>query len=129
MDRTLIEYLINLIILVPIVLCLIVISLKLSKKGIDSFSMGAYVQVIERVSLSKDTTLYVVKMGETGSVIVSSIHNTQIIKELNDTDMEEIIRIKKEKQNSRNLLKTSEVDMLKLLNTKFKRKKDDGYTE
>lgn len=129
MDKTLIEYLINIVILVPIVLCLIVISLKLSRKGIDSFSMGAYVQVIERVSLSKETTLYVVKMGATGSVIVSSIHNTEVIKELNENDMEEIIRTKKEKQNSRNLLKTSEANILKVLNTKFKRKKDDGYTE
>lgn len=111
MDKTLIEYLINIILLVPVVLCLIVVSLKLSKKGVDSFSMKSYAQVIERFSLNKDTTLYVLKLGTTGCVLISSAHNTQVIKELDENELEEVIKMKKEKQSVMNLSKIPGFDM------------------
>lgn len=123
MDKTLIDYIVNIIILVPVVLCLIVASLKLSKKGVDSFNMKAYAQVIERFSLNKDTTLYVLKLGVTGCVIISSAHNTEVIKELDEDEIEEIVRMKKEKQNLMNLSKISGFDVKSILNNKFIRDK------
>lgn len=129
MDKTLIEYLINIILLVPVVLCLIVVSLKLSKKGVDSFSMKSYAQVIERFSLNKDTTLYVLKLGTTGCVLISSAHNTQVIKELDENELEEAIKMKKEKQSVMNLSKISGFDMKDFANKKFVRGKEDGHTK
>lgn len=129
MDKTLIEYLINIILLVPIVLCLIVVSLKLSKKGVDTFSMKSYAQVIERFSLNKDTTLYVVKLGTTGCVLISSAHNTQVIKELDENEIEEVIKMKKEKQTVMNLSKLSGFDMKDFVNKKIVREKEDGHTK
>lgn len=129
MDKTLLEYLINIIVLVPVVLCLIVVSLKLSKKGVDSFNTKAYAQVIERYSLSKDTSLLVLKMGNTGCVLISSAHNTQIVKELNEEEINEIVRMKKEKNTVINLSKISSLDMKDLLNNKFVREKEDGHTK
>lgn len=129
MDKTLIEYLINIILLVPVVLCLIVVSLKLSKKGVDSFSMKSYAQVIERFSLNKDTTLYVLKLGTTGCVLISSAHNTQVIKELDENELEEVIKMKKEKQSVMNLSKISGFDMKDFVNKKFVRGKEDGHTK
>lgn len=127
MDKTLIEYLVNLIVLVPVVLCLIVISLKLSKKGIDSLNMKAYAQVIERVNMSKDTTLFVIKTGDTGCVLVTSAHNTQIVKELDTDEIQEIMKMKSEKQNKINLHKISGLDAKSIINNKLIRKKDDGF--
>lgn len=129
MDKTLMEYVLNIIILVPIVLCLIVISLKLSKKGMDSLSMKSYAQVIERFNLNKDTTLMVLKLGNTGCVLISSIHNTQVIKELDENEIEEIIRMKKEKNSTVNLPNIYGVDIRKILNNKFVREKDDEHTK
>ncbi|WP_040191265.1 flagellar biosynthetic protein FliO [Clostridium culturomicium] len=129
MDKTLMEYLINIILLVPIVLCLIVVSLKLSKKGVDTFSMKSYAQVIERFSLNKDTTLYVLKLGTTGCVLISSAHNTQIIKELDENEIEEVIRMKKEKQTVINLSKLPGFDVKSLVNKGIVRGKEDGHTK
>lgn len=129
MDKTLMEYLLNIIILVPVILCLIVISLRLSKKGMDSFSMKSYVQVIERFNLNKDTTLMVLKLGNTGCVVVSSAHNTQVIKELDENEIEEIMRMKKEKNSTVNISKIYGEDIKKFLNNKFVREKDNGHTK
>lgn len=129
MDKTLIEYLVNIIVLVPIILCLVVVTLKLSKKGVDSFNVKAYAQVIERFNLNKDTTLYVLKLGTTGCVLISSAHNTQIIKELDENEIEEVMKMKKEKQTVMNLSKISGIDMKGYLNNKFVREKEDGHTK
>lgn len=129
MDKTFLEFIINLIILVPVVLLLIIISLRLSKKSLDKLTLGSYAQVIERFSLSKDINLYVIKMGKTGCVIVSSNNNTQVIKELNENEIEEIIKMKSEKHNSIDLTKISGLDLSNVLNNKFIRKKYNGYTK
>lgn len=129
MDKTLIEYLVNIIVLVPIVLCLVVVTLKLSKKGVDSFNVKAYAQVIERFNLNKETTLYVLKLGTTGCVLISSAHNTQVIKELDENEIEEVMKMKKEKQTVMNLSKISGFDMKGYLNNKFVREKEDGHTK
>lgn len=129
MDKTFLEFIINLIVLVPVILLLIVISLRLSKKSLDKFTLGSYTQVIERFSLSKDINLYVIKMGTTGCVIVSSNNNTQVIKELDEDEIEKIMKMKKEKGNSIALKNINGLDLSNILNNKFTREKDNGYTK
>ena len=126
MDKTLIEYIINIIVIVPIIVCLIVISLKLSRKGIEDLHIGAYAQVIEKFSMTKETALYVIRTGETGYVLVSSSNHTEIIKQLSEDEIKEIINNKKalidlSKLSQINLSKISEINLKKVLNNKFKR--------
>lgn len=129
MDKTFLEFIINLIVLVPVISLLIVISLRLSKKSLDKFTLDAYAQVIERISLSKDINLYVIKLGETGCVLVSSNNNTQLIKELDKNEIEEIIRVKKERNNSITLKNIRGLNLNDILNNKFTREKNNGYTK
>lgn len=127
MDKALIEYLINVIIIVPIILCLIIISLRFSKKSIETLNMGSYAQVIERSSVNKDTTLYVIKIGKTGCVLVSSAHYTEVIKELSEDEIQEVINMKKEKRTSISSVLVSEINFKEVLNNKFKGKRKNGY--
>lgn len=124
MENAFLEFIINLIVLVPIVILLIVISLKLSKGGLNKLASGSYVKVLERFNLNKDTCIYVIKTGKTGCVIVSSNNNTQVIKELDETEINEILRMKKEKNDSTYLNK---LNFSKILNNKLTREKEDGH--
>lgn len=129
MDKTFLEFIINLIVLVPVISLLIVISLRLSKKSLDNFTSSSYAQVIERISLSKDVNLYVIKLGVTGCVLVSSNNNTELIKELDENELEEIIRIKKQRNNSITLKNISGLNFNNILNNKFTREKNNGYNK
>lgn len=124
MENTFLEFIINLIVLVPIVILLIVISLKLSKGSLNKLSSGSYVKVLERLNLNKDIYIYVIKTGKVGCVIVSSNNNTQVIKELDENEINEIVKLKKEKNDSAYL---NQLNFSKLLNNKLTREKDNGH--
>ena len=94
MNNTFLEFIINLIVLVPVVVLLIFISLRLSKKSLSKIGSGSYVKVLEKINLSKDICLYVIKSGNTGCIIVTSNNNTQVIKKLNEDEINEIIEMK-----------------------------------
>ena len=94
MNNTFLEFIINLIVLVPVVVLLIFISLRLSKKSLIKIGSGSYVKVLEKINLSKDICLYVIKSGNTGCIIVTSNNNTQVIKKLNEDEINEIIEMK-----------------------------------
>lgn len=120
MNNTFLEFIINLVVLVPVVILLIIISLKVSKGSLNKLVAGSYTRILERVNLNKDTCIYVIKTGKTGSVVVISNNNTQIIKELNEEEINEIIRMKKERNDSINL---NQLDFKKILNNKLKRER------
>ncbi|GAA0071884.1 flagellar biosynthetic protein FliO [Clostridium sardiniense] len=126
MDKTIMQYLINIIVLVPVGVLLIVISIRLSKKSINKVNSGLYVQIIERFNLNKDLSLYFIKTGSTGCVLIASAHNIEKIKELDEEKMNEIMIMKKQKQNSIDLSRISGIDFKDILNKKFIGKKDDG---
>lgn len=127
MDKALIEYLINIIVLVPVVLILIVISLKLSKSSVDKLNSGSYVNIIEKINISKDTSIYVIKMGSTGCVAVVSPGNTEIIKELNEEELEEIVDNKKKKYKAISIGKLSLWNKNNILRNKLVGEKHNGY--
>ena len=120
MNNTFLEFIINLVVLVPVVILLIIISLKVSKGSLNKLVAGSYTRILERVNLNKDTCIYVIKTGKTGSVVVISNNNTQVIKELNEEEINEIIRMKKERNDSINL---NQLDFKKILNNKLKRER------
>ena len=116
MNNTFLEFIINLIVLVPVVVLLIFISLRLSKKSLIKIGSGSYVKVLEKINLSKDICLYVIKSGNTGCIIVTSNNNTQVIKKLNEDEINEIIEMK----NQHNYLSyLNNLDFSKILNKKM----------
>ncbi|MBP1890062.1 flagellar biogenesis protein FliO [Clostridium moniliforme] len=127
MDKTIMQYLINCIVFIPIGLLLLVISIRLSKKNINKINSGIYVQVIEKFNLNKDLSLYFIKTGSTGCVLIASAHNTEKIKELNEDEMNEVMSKKAQKQNSINLSKINFKDILDKEIIKSIKEKYNGY--
>ena len=113
MNNTFLEFIINLIVLVPVVVLLIFISLRLSKKSLSKIGSGSYVKVLEKINLSKDICLYVIKSGNTGCIIVTSNNNTQVIKKLNEDEIKEIIEMKNQHND---LSYLNNLDFSKILN-------------
>ena len=113
MNNTFLEFIINLIVLVPVVVILIFISLRLSKKSLIKIGSGSYVKVLEKINLSKDICLYVIKSGNTGCIIVTSNNNTQVIKKLNEDEINEIIEMKNQHND---LSYLNNLDFSKILN-------------
>lgn len=116
MNNTFLEFIINLIVLVPVVVLLIFISLRLSKKSLSKIGAGSYVKVLEKLNLSKEICLYIIKFGNTGCIIVASNNNTQVIKKLNEDEINEIIEMKN-KHNDLSYL--NNLDFSKILNKKM----------
>ena len=107
------QYIINLIIFIPITIILIVASIKLSKINSDNINKHKYVKVLERTNLSKDTSIFVLEMGDEGCVVVSSPSKIEKLKELNAEDIAEIYEMKESHCIS---LENIDVDKFKVLN-------------
>ena len=116
MNNTFLVFIINLIVLVPVVVLLIFISLRLIKKSLSKIGSGSYVKVLEKINLSKDICLYVIKSGNTGCIIVTSNNNTQVIKKLNEDEINEIIEMKNQHND---LSYLNNLDFSKILNKKM----------
>lgn len=98
------QYIIKLIIFVPMIIALIVISLKLSKMNLANVGMNRYTKVLEKTNLNKDTDVYVLKIGDEGCVLVSSSSKIEKIKELSKEEIDKIEELKEEaKINFNNL--------------------------
>lgn len=97
MNSDVMQYIINLMVIIPVMCILVVISLKLGKSNIEKMSMNKYTKVLEKTILSKDTDIYILKIGDEGCVIVSSSSNTTKIKDLTQ---DEIIQIESDKNKS-----------------------------
>lgn len=95
MDNVL-QYIINLIVFVPITIILIVVSIRLSKTNIGNIGLNKYTKVLERTTLSKDTDVFVLKIGDEGCVIVSSSSSIEKIKELSKEEISNIEGLKEE---------------------------------
>lgn len=117
MDNVL-QYIINLIVFVPIIIVLIVASIKLSKANFSNIGNNKYTKVLERTNLSKDTDVFVLKIGDEGCVLVSSPSKVEKIKELSK---EEIENIQDLKQESKVDISTLNPNKLNKLNLKGKR--------
>lgn len=95
MDNVL-QYIINLVVFVPITIILIVVSIRLSKTNIGNIGLNKYTKVLERTTLSKDTDVFVLKIGDEGCVIVSSSSSIEKIKELSKEEISNIEGLKEE---------------------------------
>lgn len=88
---------IKLIFALAVVVFLMMLSLKLSNKGIDKINGKRYMKVIDKVQLGKESFIAIVKIGEKGLIISVSQNKTEILEEIT---IEEVIKIEKEKRES-----------------------------
>lgn len=104
MNSDILQYLVNLAIFIPFVIVVIVVSIRLSKGNLEGIGIYKYTKIIERTSLSKDTDMFVIKIGDEGCVIISSPTKLEKIRDLTS---EEIVYIeqKRDEIKSKNLKK------------------------
>jgi len=69
------------------VVCLIYLSFKYGGGKLQSLQNTRYLKVLERVPLSKENNILVVKMGNQGYVLSSSQSKVEIIKEISEEDL------------------------------------------
>lgn len=112
MDNVL-QYIINLIVFVPITIVLIVASIKLSKANFSNIGNNKYTKVLERTNLSKDTDVFVLKIGDEGCVLVSSPSKVEKIKELSKEEIENIQDLKQESKVDISTLNLSKLNLRK----------------
>lgn len=112
MDNVL-QYIINLIVFVPIIIVLIVASIKLSKANFSNIGNNRYTKVLERTNLSKDTDVFVLKIGDEGCVLVSSPSKVEKIKELSKEEIENIQDLKQESKVDISTLNISKLNLSK----------------
>lgn len=114
------QYIISLIIFIPITIILIVASIKLSKLNSDNINKHKYVKILERTNLSKDTSIFVLEMGDEGCVVASSPSKIEKLKELNKEDIAKIYEMKESYGID---LSEIDIDKFKLFNLSFNNKK------
>lgn len=121
MDFNFFGMFVQLILALGVTLGLMFLTFKFMGKKVDSFNNGKYVRVIERVQVSKENTILVVKIGKKGYVMTSSTGNMGKLAELSE---EEINLIEEEKkkaaeeitENYKNLIIQSKKSFSKIVN-------------
>lgn len=95
MDKEFLQMLLNIIFVLPFILLLIYISLKYGGNKLQSIQNGRFIKVIERVPLTKDSSIVVVKIGDKAFVMSSGGGKTEILMELEKRQIEQIEDINK----------------------------------
>lgn len=78
-----------------LLILLMVSTLKLGANKVSKFQRGRYVKVLEKTPLSKDSSLFLIKLGEEGCVITASPNNVEVIKNLTKDEIDIIEKDKK----------------------------------
>lgn len=86
----------KLIVSMIIIFALMIILFKYSNKGINGNLNKKYVKVIERVQISKDGYILVVKVGKKGMVLSTSTGHTEKLQELTEEELAEIEEAKQQ---------------------------------
>ncbi|MFR3072484.1 MAG: flagellar biosynthetic protein FliO [Paeniclostridium sp.] len=94
MDEML-RYLVNLSAFIILMFLIILIAYKMNGLSLQNMGIYRYAKVIEKVSISKDTFLIVLKTGDEGCVLLISPNNVERVRDLNKADLEEIEKNKK----------------------------------
>ena len=86
----------KLIVSMIIIFALMIILFKYANKGINGNLNKKYVKVIERVQISKDGYILVVKVGKKGMVLSTSTGHTEKLQELTEEELAEIEEAKQQ---------------------------------
>ncbi len=121
--------LLKILVFFPFIIALILILGKVGSK----FNLGTnnkYMKVLERLPLSKDNSLVIVKIGEKAYLMSSSSGKTEILRELETSELEKVSEINAlNLQQINNTIEGIKVDFLKpskIINKlNFKKSTDD----
>lgn len=83
------------------ILALIILTLKYGGGKLQLLSNKKYLKILERISLSKDNNILVVKMGNKGYVVSSSSNNIEILKEVSEEDLKNLEKSMESPQNDK----------------------------
>lgn len=98
------QYIVNLIFVIPIVLLLFFVAVKLGKTSFVKMGSYNYVSILEKINVSKDSSIIVIKMGDEGYVGQSSPSGFTLIKELTCDEMSDVENRKNEFLNQNNMI-------------------------
>lgn len=87
---------IKLIFALIVVFGLMIIAIKYSNKGVNKINSRKYVKVIDRVQISKESFIVILKIGEKGLVLLTSTNHTEKLEELTNEEIELIEKNKQE---------------------------------
>lgn len=90
MDKQFLEMILNLIVVLPFIILLIYISVKYGGNKLQHMQSGKFIKIIERVSLSKDSTLSIAKIGDKVFLIASNSNNTEILMEIDEEQLKKM---------------------------------------
>jgi flagellar protein FliO/FliZ len=95
MDLEFIGMIIRLIIALAFTLGLMLLSFKLMGKKMNATNNSKYIKVIERVQITKENAILIVKIGEKGYVMTSAEGHMEKISELSEEEINIIEEAKK----------------------------------
>ncbi|MBU3105300.1 flagellar biosynthetic protein FliO [Clostridium gasigenes] len=113
---------IKLIISLVIILGLILILFKLSNKKINDISDNKYINVIDKVQISKDSYILIVKIGKKGYVMSSSEGKTEKLEDLSEEQMINIQKEKLKRFEETNIKYENTINLIKERALKLKKK-------
>jgi flagellar protein FliO/FliZ len=82
--------LLQLLVALPFVLLLVYLSLKLGGSKLQQLQNGKFIKVLERVSVTKENSLLVTKIGQKAYVISSSNGKIEILLELSEDEIKNL---------------------------------------
>lgn len=94
MDSGLLTMIFKIVVFLPFIIFLIYIALKYGGTGLQKMQNGRFIKILERVQVSKDNSIMVVKMGEKSYVMTSTPHSMEILREL-DTEEDKRLSVQK----------------------------------
>lgn len=97
MDFEFIGTIMKLVVVLAITLGLMFVSFKLMGTKLESINNNKYIKIIERVQVTKDNFIFVVKIGNKGYVLTSTSGHMERLSELSE---EEIKQIEEEKKKT-----------------------------
>lgn len=83
----LISAILRLIIFVPFIIFLIYLSLKVGGSKLQNIQNGRFLKILERVQISKENYILVIKIGEKGYVMSSTNDKIEMLMELTDEEL------------------------------------------
>lgn len=95
MDFEFFGMIVRLILALMFTLGLMFLSFKLMGKKIDATNNNKYIKVIERVQITKENAILIIKIGEKGYVMTSTAGHMEKISELSEEEIKIIEEAKK----------------------------------
>lgn len=86
MNKEILTMLLKICAFLPFILFLVYAVLKYGGTNLQKLQNGRYLKILERIPVSKDNSLMVIKMGDKSYVVSSTTHRIEILKEIGEEE-------------------------------------------